>query len=126
LRNLFAHGSVPDVPYFLFALPDAFYLWKEPKCKAEKAFLDGNPEDLRPDYSVPAWHLLSPYLDGTGTPPHEVGSYAMRTIVEAFVADVLNAHDLTRETAPPNWGWLFESGLYDATRGGSLAGMLNV
>lgn len=124
LRNLFAHGSVPDVPYFLLALPDAFYLWKDPKRKAEKAFLDDRPEDLHPDHSVPAWDLVSPYLGGSPTPPHEVGTYAMRMIVEAFVADVLNAHDLTRETAPENWYWLFDSGLYRATRGGSLAGAL--
>lgn len=122
-RNLFAHGSVPDIPYFLLALPDAFYLWKDLARRADRAFIEGRTQNLQPDHSVPAWGLVSAYLGGRAN-PHEVGTYAMRMVMEAFVADVLNAHGLTRETAPEGWAWLFDSGLYEATRGGSLAGAL--
>lgn len=123
LRNLMAHGGVGDVPYFLLTLPDAFYLWKHPRRKADMAFLEDRSELLRPDYSVPARELVRAYL-GRGLDPREVGSYAMRMVAEAFVVDILNARDLTRETAPNGWWWIFESGLYEATRGGKLAGAL--
>lgn len=129
-RNLYAHGSVPDVPFFLLALPDTFYLWKDPRRKADQAFMEGDRSalgepEVKPDYSVPAWDLVSPYLGrpgGRDPDRREVGSYAMRMVLDAFLADILNARDLTSETAPPNLRWLFESGLYEAVRGGSFAG----
>ena len=121
-RNLYAHGSVPDVPYFMLALPDAFYLWKDPERRALEAFVDGRGgEEVAPDYAVPAWEIVRPYLGGRGVPPHEVSTYAMKMIVGAFVADVLNS-DLSRDEAPGHLWWLFDSGLYDAMRGGAFAG----
>jgi hypothetical protein len=129
-RNLYAHGSVPEVPFFLLALPDAFHLWRDPVLKATKAFLGGRTSalgepEVPPDYSVPSWEIVRPYLGrpgGRDPDPREVSSYAMRMVLGAFLADVLNARDLTRETAPPNLRWLFDSGLYDAMRGGHFAG----
>lgn len=129
-RNLYVHGSIPDVPYFLLALPDAFYLWLEPGEKATRAFLEGNANALgetavEPDYSVPAWEMVRPYLGrpaGREPYPREVSSYAMGLVLGAFVADVLNARDLTRDSAPDELWWLFDSGLYDAMRGGTFAG----
>lgn len=129
-RNLYAHGSIPDVPYFLLALPDAFYLWLEPGKKASAAFIDGRTTalgepEVTPDYSVPAWEIVRPYLGRPGgrePNPHEVSSYAMGLVLGAFLADVLNARDLTRDNAPRELWWLFDSGLYDAMRGGSFAG----
>lgn len=129
-RNLYAHGSIPDVPYFLLALPDAFYLWLEPSKKATRSFLKGNKTILvepkvAPDYSVPAWELVRPYLGRPGgrePDSHEVSSYAMGLVLGAFLADVLNARNLTRENAPRELWWLFDSGLYYNMRGGSFAG----
>ena len=121
-RNLYAHGSVPDVPYFMLALPDAFYLWKDPERRALEAFVDGRGgEEVAPDYAVPAWEIVRPYLGGKDVSPHEVSTYAMEMIVGAFVADVLNS-DLSPDEAPDHWWWLFDSGLYDAMRGGAFAG----
>lgn len=129
-RNLYAHGSLPDVPYFLLALPDAFYLWLEPSKKATRAFMEGNrtvlgESKVAPDYSVPAWETVRPYLGHPGgrePDPHEVSSYAMGMVLGAFLADVMNARNLTPENAPSELQWLFDSGLYDAMRGGSFAG----
>lgn len=129
-RNLYAHGSVPDVPYFLLALPDTFYLWRDPGQKALAAFVEGKTSalgdpEVPPDYSVPAWDVVRPYLGRPGRrdpDPREVSGYAMRMVLDAFLADILNARDLARETAPRNLWWLFDSGLYEAMRGGSFAG----
>lgn len=129
-RNLYAHGSVPDVPYFLLALPDVFYLWRDPGKKALAAFMDGRTSafgdpEVPPDYSVPAWETVRPYLGHPGgrePESREVSSYAMGMALSAFLADVLNARGLTSESASTDQWWLFDSGLYDAMRGGSFAG----
>jgi hypothetical protein len=130
LPQSYAHGSVPDVPYFLLALPDTFYLWLDPERKTAKAFVEGRRSALGdmalpPDYSVPAWDIVRPYLGrpgGSEPDPRELSGYAMRMVLDAFLADILNAKDLTREKAQPNLQWLFDSGLYEAMRGGSFAG----
>ncbi len=119
-RNLYAVGSVPDVPYFLLALPDAFYLWRDPGRKALETFVKDDREEVPPDCAVPAWETIRPYLGRKDVSPNEVGTYSMGMIVNAFVADLLNS-DLSRESAPDHLLWLFDSGLYEAIRGGSLA-----
>jgi len=126
-RNLYAHGSVPEVPYFLLALPDAFYLWRDPAQKAAKAFLEGRTSalgdpEVAPDHSVHAWEIVRPYLGDRNPKPQEVSTYAMKMVLGAFLADVLNARYAKREDAPDNLRWLFDSGLYDAMRGGHFAG----
>lgn len=126
-RNLYAHGSIPDVPYFLLALPDTFYLWRDPGKKALEAFMEGRRSalgevDVPPDYSEPAWEIIRPYLGRRDPHPQEVSSHAMRMVLDAFLVAVLNTQDLTRENAPNNLWWLFDSGLHEAMRGGSLAG----
>lgn len=124
-RNLYVHGSVPDVPYFLLALPDAFYLWRTPGQKALEAFVKGDREEVLPDYAVPAWETIRPYLGRKGVSPDEVSTYSMELIVNAFVANLLNS-DLSRESAPDHLLWLFDSGLYEAIRGGSLVSSASV
>ncbi len=119
-RNLFVHGSVPDVTYFMLASTDAFYLWKEPARKAFEAFAEGHREEVEPDFVVPAWELIRPYFGGDDVSPGEVSGYALEMVVSAFLADILNA-DLSPETAPDDLKWLFDSGLYEAVRGGDVA-----
>lgn len=126
-RNLYAHGSVPEVPFFLLALPDAFHLWRDPAQKATKAFLEGRTSalgepEVPPDYSVGAWEIVRPYLGDRDPKPQEVSTHAMRMVLGAFLADVLNARYAGREEAPQSLWWLFESGLYEAMRGGHFAG----
>lgn len=131
-RNLYAHGSIPEVPYFLLATPDRFYLWRDPGKKAIAAFVDGERTALGepqvpPDYSVPAWEIIRPYLghpSGRDPEPGEVSSYSMNMALGAFLADVLNARALTEESSPREWQWLLDSGLYDAMRGGAFAGVI--
>jgi hypothetical protein len=121
-RNLYVHGSVPDVPYFLLALPDAFYLWRDPGRKALEAFVKDEREEVMPDYAVPAWGAIRPYLGGNDVSPNELSTYSIAMIVNAFFADLLNNYsDLSRESAPAHLLWLFDSGLYEAIRGGTLA-----
>ena len=119
-RNLFVHGSVPDVAYFMLASTEAFYLWKDPGRKAFEALVEGHREEVDADFTVPAWELIRPYLGGNKVSPGEVSGYALEMVVSAFLADILNA-DLSLETVPDDLRWLFDSGLYEAARGGNVA-----
>src|SRR5712692_4477588 len=57
-RNLFAHLALPHARFFLLALPERFYLWK-----------DAPPEAVAPpDYEVDARQLLKPYLEKLAIP----------------------------------------------------------
>jgi hypothetical protein len=85
-----------------------------------KAFVEGRRSalgdaEVPPDYSVPSWDIVRPFLGRPGVrgpDPREVSGYAMRMVLlDAFLADDLNTKDLTRETARPNLRWPFDSGL---------------
>ena len=53
-RNIFAHGTFPDAPYFLMAFPDQFYLWTDSPRKQGV---------VNPDFTIDATPILRPYLD---------------------------------------------------------------
>lgn len=109
-RNIYVHGSVPDVPYFMLALTDAFYLWKDPGRKAFEALVEEHREEVPPDLVVPAWEIVRPYLGGNDVSPSEVSGYALEMVLSAFLTDVLNA-ELSPETVPDDIKWLLDSGL---------------
>jgi hypothetical protein len=109
-RNLLSHGLVRNARFFLIALPDRFYLWT------------GAPSDqteLPPTYDVDPSPFLEPYFRAAGIPPDRITGNAF----ELMLASWLNS--LTRMEDPPaslkEQSWLFESGLLDALRGGSIA-----
>jgi len=118
LRNLLAHEALPKVPYFMLALPDRFYLWKSPR------FAPYGGHDLRdgiePDYEIDTARALSHYLDGVRTPLHHLSGQGLELLVASWLSELMNS-ELTRETAPPDLRWLFDSGLYDAIKKGSVA-----
>jgi len=106
-RNLFTHSEVPNAPFFLLALPDHFYLW------ARRATL---PEATPPDYEIDATPIVADYTDD---PKSYLSEYSLEMIVNSWLNNLVNS-DLTRETAKPHEVWLFDSGLYDAIKAGSV------
>ena len=117
-RNRYVHGRVPDARYYLLALPDFFYLWSEPAKKmASRPMLDR--EEIPPDHVAPATEIVRPYLGGEDASPNQISTYAMRMVVGAWLADLINS-DLSRETVPPHLRWVFDTGFYEAIQGGTL------
>lgn len=106
--NLFAHSIVPNAPYFLLALPDYFYLWKNP---------DSTTDIKLPDYTVDSKPVLEPYLDSFPNYPDTMSEYSLELIINSWLNKVVNAN-LTRETAMAYEQWLFDSGLYNAIKHG--------
>src|SRR5687767_14768726 len=57
-HNLIAHGALPPAPYFLLALPDKFFLWKQQQTS----------QMVLPDYEFDADEALRPYLESLKSP----------------------------------------------------------
>src|SRR5439155_15396219 len=52
-RNLAAHLAIPSSPFFLLALPDHFYLWRNVSSPLAM---------VPPDYDIDPAPLLAPYV----------------------------------------------------------------
>src|SRR5260370_23723593 len=61
-RNLVAHGFLPKVPFFLLALPDRFYLWKD-------KYL---PQLEKPQYELDPSSFLESYFERAGVQPSSI------------------------------------------------------
>jgi hypothetical protein len=106
-RNLFVHSAVPNAPFFLLALPDRFYLWTHAPAL---------PEATPPDYEIDATAIVAGYTD---SPKLHLSEYSLELIVNSWLNNLINS-DLTQETAGPHEKWLFDSGLYEAIKDGSV------
>ncbi len=109
-HNLLAFSVISQVPYFLLALPDFFYFWKN------DGPADGNAP---PDCIIAAADLLAPYL----TPPTlslaDMSEYGLELLVATWLSDLV-VSDPAALLGQPALSWLFSSGLYAAIRQGSV------
>jgi hypothetical protein len=113
-RNLFAHAQIPSAPYFLLALPDRFYLWKDASIKV-----------VPPDYEVDAKQVLSPYLKELSVPLDELTEQSFELLIRNWLDDVTadhrNSWSKTRATEQ-----LQRSGLYEAIKDGLISTQMAV
>lgn len=109
-RNIIAHGLLPNTGFFLLAMPDRFYLWRE-----------GPSNNVNnPDYSIDPRPFLAPYIEQAGIPLEEISPQSFELIVTSWLIEVMNA---TNADIQINVGqhWLVDQGLYEAIAGGYLA-----
>ncbi len=110
-RNLFAHGLLPNAPYFLLALPDTFYLWKN----------TGNTSDaVAPTQKVNPQPFLQPYFGSSDMTSNDLTGGSFDLIVTSWLNQVIRAQN-TQELVNENQDWLISSGLYNQLAGGHLA-----
>lgn len=109
-QNLLAQGLIPRSPYFLLALPDSFYLWKDNRPSAD---------DRPPDYVIDAAEALAPYLAGTTLSLPTISKYGLELLVLAWLEDVVR-RARSGDTSDAAYQWLFDSGLYQAIRDGAV------
>ena len=109
-RNLLVHSMIPNAPYFLLALPDFFYLWKDSE----------NDAGAPPDYTIDTSEALASYADRPGLSLGDISHNGLERLVSSWLHDLINA-DLRRERAAPALHGLFDSGLYDSIKNGSVA-----
>jgi hypothetical protein len=105
-RNLFIHGYLPNTPYFLLAMPDRFYLWKDVH----------SADTVKPDYEIDPSSIFELYLGKTDLGTVNLSGAGLELLVSSWL------NELTRETNQPSDEavWLIESGLLDALRRGQV------
>ena len=107
-RDILAHGTFPNAPYFLMAFPDRFFLWKN---------AGSNHELLEPTYVIDAHPILQPYFEQSGVTAAQVSGQSLELIVASWLSEVIHK---TPDELDDAQQWLIDSGLYDAIAGGSL------
>ncbi|MBD2313890.1 hypothetical protein H6G20_19665 [Desertifilum sp. FACHB-1129] len=111
LRNRSSiHEALPKVCFFLMALPDAFYLWKNPV--ATEIILDSN----LPNYHIDPESFLKPYFRGLASLKSQE---AFSLVVLTWLNHLINDGE---DEVSQNIGqeWLVESGLLKAIQGGRI------
>lgn len=109
-RNMYAHGLLPNAPFFLLALPDRFYLWE--------GVVTSN-EPVGPTLQIDPAPFLHPYYERGGLSAKDVTGKSFELIVTAWLNQILNAEN--RETLKDsNQQWVVTSGLFDGLVGGRL------
>jgi len=110
-RNMLSHGELPDAKFFLIALPDRFYLWKNA----------GNaPEPVAPTFEIDAGPVLKPYLDESGISSENISPQGFELIIAAWINSVLHIKIPLNQEENDTRNWITDSGLSEAVNGGYL------
>lgn len=108
-RNILAHGSLPNAPYFLIVFPDKFYLW-----------IDGDHvEESEPAYIIDAHSILQPYFERAGVTASQISGQSLELIVAAWLGEIIYSPP-PPENIDDSQRWVIDSGLYAALTGGKF------
>ena len=105
-RNLLVDGFIPASEYFLLVLPEHSYLWR--RCES----LDAVPAD----YKLSTKDVLQ--LRGEAANPEELNSFSLELLTSSWL-NALAVSQVSREEMP-ELDWVFDSGLYDSIKDGSV------
>ena len=109
-RNMFAHGLMPNAPFFLLALPDVFYLWNNKSSALEL---------VEPTQTVDPRLFLQPYYETSGISSDNLTEISFGFIVTSWLNQVLGSRN-PQNLLSGNQDWLVSSGLFDKLAGGHL------
>jgi hypothetical protein len=109
-RNMYAHGLLPNAPFFLLALPDIFYLWEN---------TSKNLEIVEPTQKVNPRPFLQPYYENFDILPDEITERSFEFIIKSWLSQVIKAKS-PQDFYDGNQDWLISSGLFDKLAGGRL------
>lgn len=109
-RNMLAHGLVPSARYFLLALPDRFYLWKDKPL----------PELEKPGYEIDPLPFLEPYFEGVGIQPENLSGAGFELLVLSWLNELAQTGELPDTLLKGDNAWLIESGLLEAINQGHI------
>ena len=105
-RNLLAHGFFPPSEYFLLVLPEYSYLWRR------RESLDAVP----PDYKFSTKDVLQ--LRGDTSDPDRLSSFGLEVLTSSWL-NALAVSQISRGEVP-GLDWIFDSGLYESIKNGSV------
>lgn len=115
-RNLAVHLSLPGSPYFLLALPDHFYLWKNVRAL---------PTVTQSDYDIDPEPFLAPYVDAAHQSLRTLSDQGLMLAVSAWLTDLVTAAT-DHKRLMSQQRWLVDSGLCQAIQGGFISTLATV
>ncbi|HJU05602.1 MAG TPA: hypothetical protein VJ692_10665 [Nitrospiraceae bacterium] len=104
LRNLLDHAEIPPSPFFLLALRDHLYLWR-----------DFSKEVGPPEFEGDTAAVLQPYLARWHGSLDNLSEHSFETLVHAWLSDVVAGASSIEQTR-----WLRDSGLSQSIRDGII------
>lgn len=111
-RNLLGHRVVPDAPFFLLALPERFYLWKNAPPN----------EVVPPDFEADAAEALQPYTTSLHSRLTDLTENGFELLIRTWLSDLIHSsYDPKTEPVSPSVSrFLHHSGLLDSIHRGSV------
>jgi len=105
LTNILEEGDVPECPYFLLALRNRLYLWRNPKLPVSLPDFEGDTSDA-----------LEPHLVRLRRPLSDLSLNSFRMLIEGLLFEIVMG------VLPENGDrkWLVDSGFADAIRNGYI------
>ena len=111
MRNYQVHGMLPQSSYFLLALPDRFYIWKD---------AGTNRESVEPTYEVDAIPFLGPYYEKARIAPDHISHQSLELIVSSWLHELVQ-FGLSENIPIEKRRILEETGLPDYLKGGHIS-----
>jgi len=108
-RNLMQYATASTHPYFILALPDHLYLWKNA----------GAVGTVPPDFDIDTTSTFKRYAERLGTPLSELGENSFELVVRTWLEDLVKG--VTTSMGQPSESWVASSGLSDRIRDGSVS-----
>ncbi len=115
-RNLYAHGDWPKTPYFLLALPDRLYLWKNAA---------NTPEIVEPDYEVDVTDVLKPYYERSGISPEKISGESFEFLLVSWLNEIIQVSTPSNVNTPSQ-DWLVNSGLLETIKTGRIVSEVEI
>ena len=116
LRNTYAHGQLPSVPYFLLALPGQWYLWC--KVNAQETGVDRSPDYIIDPHPFLQEHLARFNISSNDQLDGLTGHHSLEWVITAWL-DGIVAQQIVKSPFE-GLAWLKNSGLFDAITGGRV------
>jgi hypothetical protein len=110
-HGLLASGGYPVAPYFLLAVPDRFYLWKQ---------MAHALTNKMPDFVADAEPFLRQYYEPSGYSTGQLSASTFELVIGFWLGSLVY-FGLRPDELPHHAEWLTTSGLLEAVQGGSVA-----
>ncbi|MCW3106471.1 MAG: hypothetical protein JWQ09_977 [Segetibacter sp.] len=108
-RNMLAHNLLPTAPYFLLALPDVFYFWKEPNFALDIVY---------PTLQIDPKPFLEPLADIINVSLNRISGQRFELIIATWLNNVFTS--TKEELLRNNQSWIIETGLFEKISGGYI------
>lgn len=109
-RNMYAHGLLPETRFFLLALSDKFYLWKDVGILIEA---------VEPNYEINPLSFLEPYYKKAHVSPSSISEASLELIISSWLTQIITVPSVDL-LSQDYQDWLINSGLFNVIYGGYI------